>query len=139
MRLKRAYKTPGGFRSASDKRRHLIWRLPNVILEPRGAFQPYPDKDKVLAWLDWFRAVAGAVLTIALLLGFGGTLATLWRQFLSNTDGCDSFCDTNTFWGSWLTGVFVAIWVAAGVLLALGIVLGLTSADGRRWMTVRRM
>jgi WD40 repeat protein len=128
---------PGRFRRASNKRRHLIWRLPNVILEPRGAFQPYDDE--ILARLDWFRTVAGAMVTIALLLRFGGSPATAWHEFLSNTDGCDSFCNTNTFWGSWLTAVFVAIWVAAGVLVALAIVLGLTCADHYRWITVRRL
>lgn len=132
----RAY-GPGRLRSASDKRRHPIWRLPNVILEPRGAFQPYDDE--LLARLDWFRTVAGVSFTIALLLRFGGNPATVWHGFLSNTDGCDSFCDTNTFWGSWLTGVFVAIWVAAGVLVVLGIVLSLTCADGYRWVTARRL
>jgi hypothetical protein len=128
---------PGRLRSASDKRRHPIWRLPNVILEPRGAFQPH--EDEVLERLDWTRTVAGVLFTMALLLVFGGSPATVWHQFLSNTDGCDSFCDTNTFWGTWLTSVFVAIWVAAGVLLVLGIILGLTCADGYRWVTVRRL
>ena len=128
---------PGRLRSASNKRRHPIWRLPNVILEPQGAFQPHDDE--VLKRLDWTRTVVGALFTIALLLRFGGNPATVWHEFLSNSDGCDSFCDTNTFWGSWLTGVFVAIWVATGVLLALGIVLGLTCADGYRWVTVRRL
>ena len=128
---------PGRLRSASDKRRHPIWRLPNVILEPRGAFQPH--EDEILARLDWTRTVAGVLFTIALLLVFGGNPATVWHEFLTNTDGCDSFCDTNTFWGTWLTSVFVAIWVATGVLLVLGIVLGLTCADGHRWMTVRRL
>ena len=128
---------PGRLRSASDKRRHPIWRLPNVILEPRGAFQPH--EDEFLERLDWFRTVAGVLFTIALLLVFGGSPATVWHEFLSNTDGCDSFCDTNTFWGTWLTSVFVAIWVATGVLLVLGIVLGLTCEDRYRWMTVRRL
>jgi hypothetical protein len=108
---------PGRLRSASNKRRHPVWRLPNVILEPRDAFAPHDDE--VLDRLDWFRTVAGVLFTLALLLSFGGNPATVWHEFLSNTDGCDSFCDTNTFWGSWLTGVFVAIWVAAGVLLAV--------------------
>ena len=128
---------PGKFRSARNKRRHLIWRLPNVILQPRGSFQPYDDE--FLERLGWSRTVVGALFTIALLFRFGGSPATVWHQFLSNSDGCDSFCDTNTFWGSWLTGVFVAIWVAAGVLLALGIVLSLTCEDGYRWVTVRRL
>jgi hypothetical protein len=127
----------GRFRSASDKRPRPIWRLPNVILQPRGAFQPLDDE--VLERWDWARTVVGASFTLALLFLFGGNLATVWHEFLSNTDGCDSFCDTNTFWGSWLTGVFVTLWVAAGVLLVLGIVLGLTCADGFRWVTVRRL
>jgi hypothetical protein len=46
---------PGRLRSASNKRRHPIWRLPNVILQPRGAFQPHDDK--VLERLDWIRTV----------------------------------------------------------------------------------
>ena len=128
---------PGRLRSASNKRRHPIWRLPNVILEPRGTFQPYDDD--FLKRLDWIRSVAGVLLTIALLLRFGGSPSTAWHEFLSNSDGCDSFCDTNTFWGSWLTAVFVAIWVAAGVLLALGVVIGLSCANRYRWVTVRRL
>ena len=106
-------------------------------MKPRGTFQPHDNE--VPTRLDWFRTVVGVLFTVALLFRFGGNPATVWHEVLSNTDGCDSFCDTNTFWGSWLTGVFVAIWVAAGVLLALGIVLGLTCADGYRWMTVRRL
>ena len=128
---------PGRLRSASGRRRHLIWRLPNVILEPRNVFQPYEDER--LNRLDWCRTVTGVFITAALLFRFGGNLTTAWHEFLSNTDGCDSFCDTNTFWGSWLTGVFVAIWIATGVLIVLGVVLGLTCADDYRWMTARRL
>jgi WD40 repeat protein len=128
---------PGRLRRASNKRRRPIWRLPNVILEPWGAFQSYDDER--LERLDSIRTLVGVLLTIALLLRFGGNPATVWHDFLSNTDGCDSFCDTNTFWGSWLTSVFVAIWVAVGVLLVLGIVIGLTCEVGYRWVTVRRL
>ena len=113
------------------------WQLPDTILKPRGAFKP--DDDEVLGRLDSIRTVVGALFTIALLLRFGGNLTAVWHQFLTNSDGCDSFCDTSTFWGSWLTSVFVAIWVTAGVLLVLGIVIGLTCEDGYRWLTVRRL
>lgn len=126
----------GRFRSAGGKLRP-VWRLPNVLLEPRGSFQPH--RDKWVENLDWLRTAAGLVFTAAMLLSFGGNPVVVARSFLTNTDGCDSFCDTNTFWGSWLTAIFVAIWISLGVLAVLALVLGITAEDGCRWATLRRL
>lgn len=110
---------PGSLRGKSG--RVSIWRVPNLLLEPRGNF--FGEPDELIDRLNKARSVAGSVIVIGMTVVYAGL------AHLGYTGGKEEgalFVGTqNTPEGHWLLGLIVSVAIALLVvpLTSLALVL----------------
>jgi hypothetical protein len=111
-----------------------IWRIPNVLLEPRGNL--FGEPDELIDRLNKIRSIAGTVIVIGMIVTYAG-LAHL--GYTGGKHGALFVGTANTPEGHWLLGLIVSVVVALLVVTLTSLALVLYTKPGARKATVYQL
>jgi hypothetical protein len=112
-----------------------IWRIPNVLLEPRGNY--FHERDEVIERLGRLRSLAGGVVVIGMIVFYSGLSHTGYTRKGGALGGADITLSTPE--GKWITGLIVTISVAVFVIPVVSLILVLAAERGYRRATLYQL
>ena len=124
--------SPGSIRGKSG--RVSIWRVPNVLLEPRGNL--FGEPDEVIGRLNKIRSIVGTVIVIGMIVAYTGL------DHLGYTGGKQGalFVGTaNTPEGHWFLGLIVSVAIALLVVPLTSLALVLYTKSSARKATLYQL
>lgn len=113
-----------------------IWRVPNLLLEPRGSF--LGERDETIDRLNRVRSVAGAIILMAMIVYYSG-LSHLASAAVGKHGTKVLTVTANSPEGHWLVTVVLSVVLAMFLIPLVSLILVLWARPGARKATLYQL